>query len=350
MVSILIFNVGSSSIKYSFFSNNKVIEKNKVEKIYTKEARRDVVQPLLKELRDKKISIVMHRVVHGADITEPKIINKSLIQKLKKISKLAPLHNIPEIEVIEICQQLTKVKQIAVFDTSFYSTIPIKARVYGLPYQFYKLGIKKYGFHGMSHKYVTKNLKGKIISCHLGNGCSITAIKNGKAIDTSMGFTPLDGLIMGTRSGSLDPAIIPFLITKGYSISKINDLLNHKSGLLGISGISNDIRDLMKSKNSRAKLALDIFVYTTTKYIGSYVAALNGVDTIVFTAGIGENSPYIREKILENFFYLRLKIDKNKNSKNERIISTKDSKIKVLVIKTNEELQMIEDAKKLINN
>ena len=284
--------------------------------------------------------------MHGGSIKEPRLITNSLIKDLWNVAEFAPSHNVPELKVVELCRKL-KVPQVAIFDTSFHQSIPEKAKVYGLPYKFYKKGVMRYGFHGTSCEYILKKVKtagSKVIICHLGNGCSITAVKNGKSIDTSMGFTPLEGLVMGCRCGDIDPAIILYLLKyEGMKVKEINDLLNNKSGLLGISGISNDFRDLRKSRDKRAKLALDIFIYRIVKYIGAYVAAMNGVNSIIFTGGIGQNASSLRKNILKNFEFLGLKLDNEKNRKNEEFVSNKSSKIKVFVIKANEEIIMVEE-------
>ncbi|MBU3941841.1 MAG: acetate kinase, partial [Nanoarchaeota archaeon] len=293
----------------------------------------------------------------------PVIINNEVMKKIDELSNLAPLHNPANLAGMKVCKELLpKIKQVAVFDTGFHSNMPEKAFIYGIPYAYYKkYGIRRYGFHGTSHKYISRKAaeilnndykKLKIISCHLGNGSSIAAIKNGKSIDTSMGFTPLEGVVMGTRSGDIDPAVILFLMKKEkLSVKEIDDILNKKSGLLGISGISPDVRVLWASEkkgNKRAGLTLDILGYRVAKYIGAYAAAMNGVDAIVFTAGIGENAYYLRERILKNFEYLGLRIDKTRNKNNETIISADNSKIKVLVIPTNEELQIARETFELV--
>lgn len=348
---ILILNVGSSSIKYSIFQNKNKIEEKVIERVtnYEKEIRK-----ILKNIG--KLDAIGHRVVHGGNLRKTTLINKNVLAKLKKYSEFAPLHNISEIKAIEICTKLMPIKQYAIFDTSFHFTIPKKAAIYGISLSFYKKGIKRYGFHGSSHQYVSQKAAKilnrplsqlKLITCHLGNGCSISAIKNGKSIDTSMGFTPLEGVLMGSRPGDIDAGILIYLMKK-FNKKELNELLNYKSGLLGISGVSNDVRDLIKSKNPNAKLALDVFVYRIVKYIGSYIAALNGVDAIVFTAGIGEHAYYLRKKILKNFEFLGLKLDDKKNNKNSQIIAKSNSKIKVFVIKTDEAEIMAREIRKFI--
>ena len=279
-------------------------------------------------------------------------ITKSSLKQIEKFKEFAPLHQQAEIDVIKSCEKYFKnIPQYAIFDTSFYVDMPITSKIYALPYKYFRQGIKRYGFHGLSHSYISTKTNGKVISCHLGSGCSITAIKNKKPIDTSMGFTPLEGLIMGTRTGDLDAAIIPYLMRKEkLTIPQINNILNKESGLKGISGISNDLRDLLASKNPRAKLAIDAYIYRIVKYIGSYVAAMGGVDTIVFTAGTGYQNSYIRNKILKYLTYLNIDINQKKNKNNELVISTKKSKVKIMVIETNEELTIVNEILKIKNN
>lgn len=306
---------------------------------------------LLKELRKKindplRLYGVGHRVVHGGEkFKDSVIINSRVLNAIKKFSHLAPLHNPPAVVVISECMKLLKsVPQVAVFDTSFHQTIPERAFVYALPYKFYtRYGIRRYGFHGTSHRYVSmeaakllrKDIKKlKLITCHLGNGCSITAIDKGKSIDTSMGFTPLEGLVMGTRSGDIDPAIIFYLAEKGYGLKEIEKILNRESGLLGLSGISNDMRIIekkMKEGNKRAKLAYDVFIYRLAKYISAYLGILGGAEAVVFTAGIGEHQDMVRKdikKILAPVF--------------------KKFKTKILVIPTNEELMIATEVLRLL--
>lgn len=295
-----------------------------------------------------EVSCVGHRVVHGAEsFVRPVIINKSILGKIKKLSRLAPLHNPANISGITACKKILKsVPQVAVFDTAFHQTMPEYAYVYGLPYEYYTgLKIRRYGFHGTSHEYVARQAAGllgksrnmiNLITCHLGNGVSISAIKNGKSIDTSMGFTPLEGLMMGTRCGDIDPALIGYIMrAKKTNINKIEDILNRESGLKGVSGVSNDMRQIIKSAdfaNRRARLAIDIFVYRIKKYIGAYMAILGRVDMVVFTGGIGENQPRIRGKITRGLFDNLRKAPK------------------VSVIKTREELLIAEKAYELIKN
>ncbi len=352
---ILVINCGSSSIKYSLFSlpKFKLVLKDTIENIGDKGSVKDHHQgmgKLFAVLRDKDIHPqdikgVGHRVVHGGEkFTQPVIIDKRVISVIKKNAKLAPLHNPVNLEGILACKKfLPKVKQVAVFDTAFHQTMPEHSYLYALPYNFYKKeGIRRYGFHGTSHQYVTKKAaeklgkplsKLKLITVHLGNGCSITAVDKGKSVDTSMGLTPLEGLVMGTRSGDIDPAIIVYLAqNKNLKIEQIDTILNKKSGLVGVSGLSNDMRRVKKAAltDKRAQLALDIFIYRMRKYIGSYVTILNGCDAIVFTAGIGENNPDIVKKATN------------------RLSSFLKKKPRILIIPTNEELMIAELTNKCI--
>lgn len=397
-MSILVINSGSSSVKYTLFKLLKytVLAKGSIERIglkgsflkhqsFRKEevtkkisipdhksaiklALDSLLHPEYGILKDiSEIKAVGHRVVHGGEeMSDSVLITEEIIKAIEKFSELAPLHNPPNVLGIRACQHLLpNVQQVAVFDTAYYHSVPPAHYLYGLPYELYKkYRIRKYGFHGTSHRYVSrrtatflqKHVKDlKIITCHLGNGCSITATANGKAIETSMGFTPLEGLLMGTRCGDIDPAVVFYLMDKeNLSVSDINELLNKKSGLLGLSGVGSDMRDIYKAatkdKNPRAQIAIDVFVHRIQKYIGAYVVAMNGVDVIVFTAGIGENHNYTRRKVCEKLTFLGITIDneENKSSKKEKMISTKNSKVKVLVIPTNEELLIAHDAVHLI--
>ncbi|MBS5305325.1 acetate kinase [Clostridium tertium] len=314
-----------------------------------------------------EIAAVGHRVVHGGEkYSHSVIIDDTVLDSIRDCISLAPLHNPPNIIGIEACMELMpNTPMVAVFDTAFHQTMPKEAYICPLPYELYeKYGIRKYGFHGTSHKYVSqkvadamgKDIKDlKIITCHLGNGCSLAAVKGGKSIDTSMGFTPLAGVMMGTRSGSIDPSVISFLSEQhGYKISDIDELLNKKSGVLGISGVSSDFRDVIEAANKgneRAKLALDIFHYKVRAQIAAYAGIMGGVDVIVFTAGIGENSSLTRKECLNGLEFLGFNIDDEKNAVRGEIqeISTKDSKVKVYEIPTNEELMIARDTVKLIN-
>ena len=314
----------------------------------------------------KEIDAVGHRVVHGGEKFASSVrITDDVMKAIEECIPFAPLHNPANITGIKACQAVMgDVPMVAVFDTAFHQTMPGKAFMYALPYQYYlSNGVRRYGFHGTSHRYVSARcaeLMGKpieelkIVSCHMGNGSSLAAIDHGKCVDTSMGFTPLVGLPMGTRCGDLDAGVIQYLMNKyGYSIDEMLNILNKKSGVLGVSGVSSDFRDLDKAAaegNERAKLALDMFHYWVAKVAGSYVAAMNGVDAIVYTAGVGENSSATRAAISEYFGYLGVKIDPVANSKRgEDIeISTPDSKVKVFVIPTNEELVIARDTRDII--
>ena len=339
---ILVINSGSSSIKYKFFQmpGDRLIKKGLIEHIGEPGSCVHDHYTGLKIILDQVDSVdaVGHRVVHGAEkFREHVLIDESVIKEIRHCCEIAPLHNPANLAGILACKKLLPgVKQVAVFDTAFHQTLPDYAYTYGLPYDYYKkFCIRKYGFHGTSHEYVAHQAarllkkplnKLKIITCHLGNGCSITAVENGRSVDTSMGFTPLEGLIMGTRSGDIDPALVMYLMhRKRLDIHQIDHILNKKSGLLGISGISNDMRLLEKRAlqgNRRAKLAIRMFVYRIRKYIGAYTAVMGGLDALVFTAGIGENAFRVREKIVRGLF------DSMKKSP------------KILVVPTNEELMI----------
>ncbi|MEM2956414.1 MAG: acetate kinase [Candidatus Pacearchaeota archaeon] len=372
---ILVLNCGSSSIKYKLFEN-KEIASGLIEKIGEKGSKirnhKEGIRLMLKQLLETKkirsiseIDAIGHRVVHGGRLSKSCIINENVIRIIKKFSSVASLHNPAELEgIIEMRKILPRIPHVAVFDTAFHQTLPDYAFVYPIPYYFYKKeGIRKYGFHGISHKYVSIRAaeflkrqlnKLKIITCHLGAGCSITAIDKGKSIDTSMGFTPLEGLMMGTRCGDIDPGILIYLADKKkISPKKLDEIFNQKSGLSGISGIGKDIRDIIKGAkkgNKRCKLALKMFCYRIKKYIAYYYAILDGTDVIVFTGGIGENNPLVR-KLSSEIKCFGIKIDENKNkkmNKKEGIISSSDSKVKVLVIPTNEEKLIALETEKLV--
>jgi len=385
---VLVINAGSSSLKYQLIQTDteQVITKGIVEKIggdseftfvtrdgQKKQSKVDAPNhtQALKIVLDNlaspqngfiksldEIEAIGHRVVHGGEefITSV-IIDEKVIKSIEKYSELAPLHNPPNLQGILACKELLPdKKQVAVFDTAFHQTMPQQAYIYALPYEYYeKYRIRRYGFHGTSHRYVVmkaaeflgKKLEDfNCISCHLGNGSSIAAVKGGKSIDTSMGFTPLEGLVMGTRCGSIDPAIIFFLMEKeNLSPKEMNDILNKKSGLLGVSGISNDLREIYAhyETNPRAKIAIDILCHSIRKFIGMYMLELGRVDAIIFTAGIGENEWHIREKVTEGLenFGIKVDLEKNKNTRAKLAdLSTSDSKIKVLVVPTNEELMI----------
>ena len=314
-----------------------------------------------------EISAVGHRVVHGGEkYKESVVINDEVKANIEECFKLAPLHNPANMIGIKACEELMpNTPMVAVFDTAFHGTMPEDAYIYALPYELYeKHGIRKYGFHGTSHKYVSqtcaevmgRDIKDlKIITCHLGNGASLCAVKNGVSVDTSMGFTPLEGVAMGTRCGNIDPAIVTFLMKEeGLSVDEVNDLLNKKSGVLGISGISSDFRDIedaaFNKDDRRAKLALKIFEYKIRTTIGAYAAAMGGVDAIVFTAGVGENGPETREKCLEGLEFLGVEIDREANNVRGKVreISKAGCKVKAFVIPTNEELVIARDTLELI--
>lgn len=394
---ILVINCGSSSLKYQLFDmdTEAVLAKGLVERIgiegsrlkHTKTGMKAVVTEtdipnhkvavdlVLKSLLDAEYGVlksldelgaVGHRVVHAGEKFASSVkLDAAVKAALEECIPLAPLHNPANIIGINaITEALPKVPQVGVFDTAFHQTMPGKAYMYAVPYEYYKNdGIRRYGFHGTSHRYVSgrcAELMGKpieelkIISCHMGNGSSIAAIDGGKCVDTSMGFTPLVGLPMGTRCGDLDAGVIQFIMNKyGISIDEMLNILNKKSGVLGVSGVSSDFRDLDNAAaegNERAQLALDMFHYWVAKVAGSYVAAMNGVDAIVFTAGVGENSKSSRKAISEYFGYLGVTIDDEANSKRgeDIMISTPDSKVKVFVIPTNEELVIARDTRDIV--
>lgn len=314
------------------------------------------------------IKAIGHRIVHGGEhFTHSAIITEEVIYNIEECADLAPLHNPAHLLGIRACQHLMpNTPMVAVFDTAFHQTMPPKAFIYGLPYEYYtKYKIRRYGFHGTSHSYVSKRTaeflgipleNSKIITCHLGNGSSICAVENGKSIDTSMGLTPLEGLVMGTRSGDIDPAVIDYIAQKeNLSTKEIMNILNKKSGVLGISGLSSDFRDLLAADEKgdlKARFAREVFAYRVAKYIGSYTAALTGVDAISFCAGVGENAKFIRGKIVSHLQFLGITLDEKANLETigrEGIISTSDSKVKVCVIPTNEELMIARDTKALVS-
>lgn len=396
---ILVLNCGSSSVKYQLIDIDKcyVLAKGVVSRIgmsgavlvhkphdrpeitISQEildhiaAVEHVISMLLSPdhgvIGDKsEISAIGHRVVHGGEkFPDSVLINQEVMQVLRSCIELAPLHNPHNIRGINACMQiLPGVPQVAVFDTAFHQRMPPYAYIYGIPYVLYKrYGIRRYGFHGTSHFYVSRRAAKmtkrpieelKIVTCHLGNGASMTAIKGGVSVDTSMGFTPLEGLLMGTRSGDLDPAIILHIMAREeLSLHEANTLLNKHSGMQGISGISGDMQDIIsevQKGNSAAQLALDVYCYRIRKYIGAYTAVLGGLDALIFTAGIGENSPLVRKKSCQDLEFLGIKIDEEKNkqasSKRATEIQTKDSKVKVFCIPTNEELVIALDTKRII--
>jgi acetate kinase len=395
---ILVLNCGSSSLKYQLIdmSNEEVLciglverigidgsilkqEKDGVEgKLVVEQPMKnhqDAIKLVLDAVIDSKfggvkeiseVEAVGHRVVHGGEkFAGSVVITDEVKAALQECVELAPLHNPANIMGIEACEAiLPGVPMVGVFDTAFHQTMPKESYLYGLPHELYtKYGVRRYGFHGTSHKYVSqraaemlgKNIEDtKIITCHLGNGASIAAIKGGKCVDTSMGFTPLEGLIMGTRCGDIDAAILPFLMEKeGLDAKGLSDLMNKKSGVYGMTGISSDFRDIedgAAAGNELAQVALVAYVQKVKKYIGSYVAEMNGVDAVVFTAGVGENGVGIRADISSNMEFLGMKIDEdaNKVRGKERVISTEDSKVKILLIPTNEELVIARDTLSLV--
>jgi acetate kinase len=393
---ILVINTGSSSLKYQLIDmqNESVLAKGLCDRIgidnsfikHTKTGSDSVViekdmtnhkaaiKEVIKALTDTKIGVIKdmseifavgHRVVHGGEkFSASVIIDDSVIKGIKDCIELAPLHNPPNITGIEACRNLMPTTpMVAVFDTAFHQTLPKYAYLYALPYEVYeKYGVRKYGFHGTSHKYVAERAAKmlgkpleqlKLVSCHLGNGASICAVKYGKSVETSMGYTPLDGLAMGTRSGSIDPAIVKTLMEKeDMSIKEVDEYLNKKSGVLGISGVSSDFRDIdaaIEEGNTRAQLAIDIFCYRVKKYIGEYMAVENGIDAVIFTAGIGENNAVVRKNSLSNLEQLGIVVDWEKNEiKGKEIdISAPGAAVKTLVIPTNEELAIARETLKL---
>ena len=385
-MNILIINSGSSSIKYQLLEmpSAQVICTGMIERIGSTKSistfkskdyrieniskitnHKEGIERITALLLDsekgvlystEEVDAIGHRVVHGgSEFTETTLIDNEIKNKIKLFSPLAPLHNPANLVGIEMAEKIfNSAKQIAVFDTAFHGTVPVKAKKYAIPNEFYnEKGIQGYGFHGTSHKYVSEiateyleKQNAKLISIHLGNGCSITAIKDGKSIDHSMGFAPSNGLVMGTRSGDIDHAIIFYMVnTLGYSLDEVNELLNKKSGMLGLTGF-NDLRDIESEAskgNTSCILALEMNAYRIKKYIGAYIAALNGLDAIIFTAGIGENSSLMRQLVCKDMDYFNIHLDDAKNdlrSSTFREVNSIDSKIKILVIPTNEELEI----------
>ena len=395
-MNILVINCGSSSLKYQLINSETegVLAKGLCERIgidgmltYQPEGgekekseiamptHTEAINAVLAALTNEKSGVIKslsevgavgHRVVHGGEkFTSSCLINDESMKAIEECNDLAPLHNPANLIGIRACQELMPgVPMVAVFDTAFHQTMPDVAYTYGIPYEYYeKYKVRRYGFHGTSHSYVSKRTaeivgkpydQMKIIVCHLGNGASISAVNCGKSVDTSMGLTPLEGLVMGTRSGDLDPAIIDFVGKKeGLSLDEMNEVLNKKSGMLGISGVSSDGRDLeaaAETGNKRAQLTLDVFDYRVIKYIGAYAAAMNGVDAIAFTAGIGENNIKMRKDVCSSLTYLGVKLDEEKNNVRgeERIISADDSKVQVLLVPTNEELAIARETLALV--
>ncbi len=395
---ILVLNCGSSSIKYQLFTmtDRVVIAKGGVEKLgmkgsFLKHVRQDGQVVVFEgEILDHKIGVeyilgiltsekhgclksleeldaVGHRVVHGGErFNSSVLLTDDVLEEVTKCIDIAPLHNPPNLKGIRAMEELIPgIPQVGVFDTAFHQTMEPKAYMYGIPYALYlKYGIRRYGFHGTSHRYVTKracDLLGvdyntqKIISCHLGNGASVAAIKNGKSFDTSMGFTPIEGLVMGTRSGDLDVGVVHYIMEKEeIGIKTANTLFNKHAGMLGISGVSSDMREIEDAKrkgNERAALALDIYDYKVKKYIGSYIAAMGGLDILIMTGGIGENADETREGICRELECLGISLDyaKNKGFRKEGVISTPESKVKIIVVPTDEELMIALDTKEIVS-
>jgi acetate kinase len=389
MNKILVLNCGSSSIKYRLFDSAfREILSGKVERIGEKESEivhskgnavyrakvkasnhKEAIALMIRMLHDKKwggirkateISAIGHRAVHGGQMAKTSLVSGAAIGYLKSFEMLAPLHNPHNIEGMkEMKKAMPNVPQVMVFDTAFHQTMPRKAYMYGLPYSFFdKYAVRRYGFHGTSHKYVSLRAaemlgkkKPNLITCHLGAGSSITAISKGKSVDTSMGMTPLEGVMMGTRTGDLDPSIVQYLVKKyGFGYDALFEIMNSKSGLLGISGASKDVRIIegkARKGNERCRLALEMFAYRVSKYIGAYAAALGKVDAVVFTAGIGGNSPDMRKRICASLGIIGARLDPGKNAKaigKEMDISARGSKARILVIPTDEELMMAKEA------
>ena len=398
---ILVLNCGSSSLKYQLLDmkNDNVYDllakglverigmevgcikhqaagKQKIEREMPIADHTVGIKAVLEALLDKEVGVlnsledieaVGHRVVHGGEeFFCSALINEKVVEGIRKCCDVAPLHNPANLLGIEaVNAALPTVPQVAVFDTAFHQTMPDYAYLYALPYTYYeKYRVRRYGFHGTSHKYVSAkgaefagiDLKNsKIITCHLGNGSSVTAVQNGKSVDTSMGFTPLEGMIMGTRCGSLDPDIVTFIMEKeNLTPAQMSKIMNKQSGFIGLSGLSSDCRDLNEAANAgnaRAKVTLKKLTYDISKLIGAYTAAMNGVDLIVFTGGIGENNPRLRRRICENLTYLGIKFDYDRNAgekADEMMITLPDSKVKVVVIATNEELMIARDTMHIV--
>ena len=395
-MNVLVINCGSSSLKFQLINSESEAvlakglcerigidgrltyqpaggEKNVSEKAMPTHT--EAIQFVIDALTDAdtgvvksldEIGAVGHRVVHGGEkFAKSVVVTPEVKAAIAECNDLAPLHNPANLIGIEACESLMPgTPQVVVFDTAFHQTMPEKAYMYGIPYEYYeKYKVRRYGFHGTSHSFVSKRVAEivgkpynatKTIVCHLGNGASVSAVLNGESVDTSMGLTPLEGLVMGTRSGDIDPAIMEFIAKKeNLDIAGIMNVLNKKSGVEGVSGVSSDFRDLeaaAKAGNKRAELAIDVFAYRVAKYVGAYTAAMNGVDNIVFTAGIGENCALVRTKVCNYLGYLGITIDEEANGKRgeEIVISTPDSKVKVLVVPTNEELAIARETVALV--
>ena len=395
-MNVLVINCGSSSLKYQLIDSETeaVLAKGLCERIgidgrlvYQKAGNdkeiteasmpthKEAIQMVLEALTNEKtgaiksldeVNAIGHRIVHGGEkFASSAIITDEMIKAVEECNDLAPLHNPANLIGIRVCSELMPdVPQVGVFDTAFHQTMPAKAYLYGLPIEYYKnYKVRRYGFHGTSHSFVSKRAveflgldkdNSKVIVCHLGNGSSISAVQNGKCVDTTMGLTPLEGVVMGTRSGSIDPAIVEYIAKKeNLDLAGVMNVLNKKSGLQGMSGVSSDMRDLRAAAaegNEDAKNAIEVLCYGIAKYVGGYVAAMNGVDAIVFTAGIGENVGMIREKVCSYLGYLGVTIDAKANEAmgEEVVISGADSKVKVAVIPTNEELAICRDTVALV--
>ena len=395
-MNVLVINCGSSSLKYQLIDSETeaVLAKGLCERIgidgrlvYQKAGNdkeiteasmpthKEAIQMVLEALTNEKtgaiksldeVNAIGHRIVHGGEkFASSAIITDEMIKAVEECNDLAPLHNPANLIGIRVCSELMpNVPQVGVFDTAFHQTMPAKAYLYGLPIEYYKnYKVRRYGFHGTSHSFVSKRAveflgldkdNSKVIVCHLGNGSSISAVQNGKCVDTTMGLTPLEGVVMGTRSGSIDPAIVEYIAKKeNLDLAGVMNVLNKKSGLQGMSGVSSDMRDLRAAAaegNEDAKNAIEVLCYGIAKYVGGYVAAMNGVDAIVFTAGIGENVGMIREKVCSYLGYLGVTIDARANEAmgEEVVISGADSKVKVAVIPTNEELAICRDTVALV--
>ncbi len=387
---ILTINGGSSSIKFSLYRIKESLEQlfnGEIEKIGTKkatlnfknninqqknsinieapdheQAANHLIDWLEKQLDFTSVSAIGHRIVHGMQHTEPEIVTEDLLNELKKISAFDPEHLPEEIKLIEIFKKrYPALKQIACFDTSFHTSMPVVAKLLTIPRRYYEMGIQRYGFHGLSYAYLMEELKrvageekakGKIILAHLGSGASLAAVKDGKSIDTSMGFTPTSGLPMGTRTGDLDPGVAWYLMQfEKLNPAQFSYLINHESGLIGISETNSDMRELaeIEDTDNRAKEAIELFCYQTKKWIGSFAAALGGLDTLVFSGGIGEHSPEVRSKICDGLEFIGIELDEIKNMNNEALIATEDSKVNVHVIKTNEEEMIAKLVSRILN-
>ncbi|MEO7266224.1 MAG: acetate/propionate family kinase [Ferruginibacter sp.] len=375
---ILVINGGSSSIKFALFSMdenpnrifsgqikriglsgpeftviNNTQEQNEIiiDATNFKEAAEVLIEWLKKQKEFEQTMCIGHRIVHGMKHTQAAIIDEDLLNELNQISDYDPDHLPAEIETVRLLKnQFPSLMQVACFDTAFHTTVPLVAKTCAIPKSYYEEGLQRYGFHGISYSYLMQELRkqnedeanGKIILAHLGNGASLAAVKDGKCLDTSMGFTPAGGIPMSTRSGDLDPGVAWYLMKKEMNAEAFNDLINHQSGLLGISGISSDMQDLLRleKENKDAALAIDIFCYQIKKYIGAYIAVLGGLNVLVFSGGIGENAPVIRSRICNDFGYLNIHLNEDKNNKNQWQISNEESIVKVYVIPTHEELMI----------